>query len=122
MALVPELVGVSSIVHAGLGFDTMPKFSRAVVVGRGPVPGRDDRPMRLCAGGTADCGRRRDMVRKPKKSSSKPCKGGVDLFGAPLVWGTTSGSASLGFLTIKVKRIIEINSENKIDKIAVTKQ
>ena len=63
MALVPELDGVSSIVHAGLGFDTMPKFSRAVVVvvGRGPVPGRDDRPRRLCAGGASDCGRRRDI-------------------------------------------------------------
>ena len=34
----------------------------------------------------------------------------------------SQGTRKLGFLTIKVKRVIEINSENKIDKIAVTKQ
>ena len=34
----------------------------------------------------------------------------------------SQGTRKLGFLSIKVKRIIEINSENKIDKIAVTKQ
>ena len=69
------------------------------------------------------------MVRKPKNSSSQPCKGGADL----LVWSATlagdeeqqcisQGTRKLGFLIVKVNGVIEIHSENKLEKIAVTKE